>query len=67
MITLYSTNCPRCKILEQKLRQKNIDFQIESDMKNILNLGFRTSPILQIEDKYYEFGEAVKWVNAHED
>ena len=29
--------------------------------------GFMTVPVLQIDDKYYQFGEAVKVINELED
>ncbi len=64
MITLYSTGCPRCKILKEKLDQKNIEYIVESDKRKIVNMGFYSVPILQIDEKYYDFGEAIKWVNS---
>lgn len=66
MVTLYSTGCPRCKILEQKLQQKNIDFNIESDMQTIIDMGFRAAPILKVDENFYDFGGAIKWVNSYE-
>lgn len=65
IITLYSKDCPKCKILEQKLRQKNIPFGVSSNFDELIQLGFMTLPVLKIDQKYLDFGEAVKWVNAY--
>jgi glutaredoxin len=65
MITLYSTNCPRCKILEEKLQKKGIEFEVNSDVRELIDLGYRSAPILKIDNEFYDFGGAVKWVNAY--
>ena len=31
MITLYTIDCPKCKVLEKKLREKDIPFEINKD------------------------------------
>lgn len=67
-VFLYSTNCPKCKILETKLKQKNIDFSIknsEDDLQELFNEGFREMPVLEIDGKKYTFGDAVKLVNNY--
>ena len=65
MVTLFSTNCPKCKILENKLNQKNIDFVVSNDMQEIIDMGFMAAPVLKLNDSYYmNFGDAIKWVNG---
>ena len=63
MITLFSTNCPKCKILEKKLTQKNIPYTINYDIDEIIDKGYMTVPILKVDNNYMDFGLAVKWVN----
>lgn len=63
MITLFSTNCPKCKILEQKLNQKKIIFEISDNVQEIIDQGFMTAPVLKVNDTYMDFGQAVKWIN----
>lgn len=66
-ITLYSTGCPRCTVLKKKLEQKNIQFEVINDVDKMLALGFKTAPLLQIDDQQpMEFSEANKWVSAQE-
>lgn len=62
-IVLYTTHCPKCKVLESKLIEKNIDFQIEEDIEKLIDLGYMSAPILSVDGEVMEFGEAVKWVN----
>lgn len=66
MITLFSTNCPKCRVLEQKLNQKNISFNKNSDMNEVIEKGFMSAPILKIDDVYLDFTSAVKWVNGQD-
>lgn len=62
-IVLYTTHCPKCKVLESKLIEKNIDFQIEEDIEKLIDLGYMSAPILSVDGEVMEFSEAVKWVN----
>lgn len=62
MITLFSTGCPKCRILEQKLNQSNINYTISDDIQQVIDAGFMAAPVLKIDDKYYDFGSAVKLV-----
>lgn len=63
---LYSTDCPKCKILESKLKQKNVAFELvtgEEAVEAISNKGFMSAPLLEVDGENMEFGKAVKWVN----
>ena len=65
-VILYSSNCPKCKVLEAKLNQKNIDFSIknsEEDFQQLFDEGFREMPVLEVDGKKYTFGEAIQLVN----
>lgn len=64
MITLFSTNCPKCKVLEQKLKSANIDFTIQNDMQEIIDAGFATAPVLKVDNQYLDFKQAVDYINS---
>ena len=64
MVTLYSNDCPRCKILKKKLDEKGINYESCTDVNKILSLGITTVPMLRVEDKMMGFSEAVKWVST---
>ena len=66
MITLFSTNCPKCKVLEKKLNDKNIEYKIETDIDKMFELDITQVPMLMIDDKLYDFSKAVEWVNAYQ-
>lgn len=63
-MTLYSTGCPKCNVLKQKLNEKNIQFELSEDIERIKERGFRSVPVLEVEDNFLDFSEAIKWVNA---
>lgn len=62
MVTLFSTNCPKCRVLEQKLIAKNIDFVKESNIQEVIDKGFMSAPILKVDDTYYDFKQGVDWI-----
>lgn len=66
-IILYSTNCPKCKILEKKLTEKNIKFTKNNNVIEMLELGIDQVPVLSIDSEMLSFVEANKWINERED
>jgi phage anti-repressor protein len=66
MITLYSIGCRNCNILEERLRKNKIDFTISDDIGKLVDMGFQNAPILQINDQFIEYGEAMKKLKAYE-
>ena len=62
-VTLYSTGCPKCNVLEKKLAEKNIDFEVVSDVDIMQNKGFMTMPMLEVDGKTMDFGSSVRWIN----
>ena len=64
MIVLYTTGCPRCKILHQKLREKGVSFTIVDDVDIMLDKGFMPAPVLEVDGKEMSFPDAVSWVNS---
>lgn len=66
-MVLYTTHCPKCKVLEQKLAQKGVSYDICEDRETMEVLGFETVPMLDIGDKVLDFGEAVRYLNNLEE
>ena len=62
-ITLYSTHCPKCLVLEEKLQDKNIDYELVTDIDEMVKKGFQSAPVLEVDGKLMDFSEANKWVN----
>lgn len=61
-VTLYSTNCPKCKILETKLNKKGISYSIVTDVNTMLEKGFTQAPVLEVDGEVKEFRAANTWV-----
>lgn len=63
MVKLYSTHCPKCRVLETKLKQKNVQYEECNDVDEMLSKGLASAPYLEVDGKLLDFGKAVKWVN----
>lgn len=64
-VTLYSTNCPRCNVLAKKLEQKNIPYELCTDIDVMQNKGMMSAPNLEVDGEIFDFGNAVQWVNNY--
>ena len=63
IVTLYSTNCPRCVVLEKKLQNARINFSINNNIEEMLALGFLEAPMLEVDGELMGFIEGNKWAN----
>lgn len=63
MIILYTTHCPKCRVLEKKLEKANIQYKICEDTAIMSEKGFTSAPVLEVNDKPLTFKEAVDWIN----
>lgn len=61
-VVLHSTHCPKCKVLELKLKQKNINFEENNDVEIMVQKGFKSAPVLEVDGVVYNFKEAVDWI-----
>ena len=66
-VVLYSTHCPKCNVLETKLKQKNIQYQIVEDIDIMQTKNFMTLPQLEINGEIKDFKEAIDWINTFEE
>lgn len=62
-IILYSTHCPRCTVLERKLRDKGVIYTEENSVDKMLDLGIMEVPVLSVDGERMDFSSAVQWVN----
>lgn len=61
-IILFSSGCPKCKVLKQKLDSKNIEYEISEDFDELVQHNLQTVPVLKVNGEYYQFSEAVKLI-----
>ena len=66
-IILYSTNCPKCKVLIQKLNEKNIPYIICDDIDIMMTKGLTSVPVIEKYGSLMGFKEAMKWANDRKD
>ena len=59
---LYSTGCPKCKILKKKLDEKGIEYDEVNDVDAMLALNIDAVPVLIDGNNRMEFKEALDWV-----
>lgn len=62
-VILYSTGCPRCDVLKDKLTEKAVPFTENNSVDEMTALGITQVPVLSVNGNLYEFKEAVDWVN----
>lgn len=63
IVTLYSTGCPKCKVLKGKLETKGIIFQENNSIEEMQALGIEQVPVLKVDDRLLSFPEANDWIN----
>ena len=47
---LYSTNCPKCKVLKTKLDNSEYEYDIITDEEEMIKKGFTKVPILELDN-----------------
>lgn len=62
---LYSTDCPKCKILENQLKEKGIVFKKNEDVDEMLALGLKTAPSFKHNDQIMSFNEALMFIKNY--
>ena len=62
MVILYTTHCPKCTVLEKKLKMTNISYITNDNVSEMLSLGLTETPILKVDNKYMNFKEAITWI-----
>lgn len=63
MIKLYTTDCPKCKVLKKKLDEKGLSYVECADIDKMVSKGIMSVPVLEIEERLLQFSEAVEWAN----
>lgn len=63
-IIVYTVGCPKCKQLEKRLTQKNISFDVCTDVEEMKRLGISSAPYLSVNGELKSFAEAWKWLTS---
>jgi len=62
-IVLYSTGCPRCRVLEKKLDDAGIKYIRVEDVHLMIAKGMMAAPMLEVNEEIIDFARAIDWVN----
>lgn len=63
MIILYSTGCPKCKILKKLLENSSIEYVENNNEKEMESLGLNSLPAIKLEDnRVLNYQESVKYI-----
>lgn len=63
-VILYSTHCPRCEVLEEKLKIKGIKYIEENSVEVMQEKGITSVPVLEYNGELFDFINAVKLINS---
>ena len=63
-VILYSTHCPKCCVLEKKLKQKNISYDEVNDIEIMKEKGYLSVPVLEVDNVTMDFKMANDWINS---
>lgn len=59
---LYSTGCPRCNVLKKKLKDAGIEYEENNNVDEMLSLGIREVPVLDVNGNLLGFNKAIEWL-----
>jgi glutaredoxin len=65
VITVYTTHCPRCKILEKTLTSRGVDYVAVEDVDVIMARGFQMVPMMEVDGKVLDYKEAMFWIKEN--
>jgi len=64
MMKVYSTNCPKCRILVKKLSDSNLEYEVIENPDEIYlaseKYNIKEAPFAVIDDKVYNYVEALR-------
>ena len=63
-MVLYSTGCPLCKTLEQKMNQAGVSYIKVTDEEEMIKLGLQTVPSLYEDGRFLNFSEAMHLIDS---
>ena len=61
-ITLYTTGCPICEMLKEKLDQAGIEYTVNQDVEEMKALGITHVPVLQVGGALLDTRAALTYV-----
>lgn len=66
MVVLYTTGCPRCKILKKKLDEAGIEYTENNNVDEMLSLGISEVPVLKVNGELLNYNSSIEWLSNRE-
>lgn len=67
-VLVYTTHCPKCKILEKALDSKKIIYSVIEDVDEMIKLGITTVPQMSVDcGPRMDFKTAMMWIKENYD
>ncbi len=63
-IILYSTGCPQCDRLKERLDEYHIEYEVSDDILEMAFLGIKTVPVLSVDGQLLKMKDALVWVKG---
>ena len=60
----YSTGCPQCNVLKEKLKAANIDYIEVTDKDTIIAKGITKVPVLEVDGIQMALSAANEWIKS---
>lgn len=64
MATLYTTYCPKCKVLSKKLNDANVSYVVCDNVDVMASKGIMSAPMLEVDGNMFDFGSAISWISS---
>lgn len=61
-VILFSTGCPQCNVLKEKLKAANIDYIEVTDKDTIIAKGITKVPVLEVDGIQMALSAANEWI-----
>lgn len=61
-IVLYSTGCPRCKILKKKLDDCGTKYTLVEDVELMISKRIMSAPMIEVNGETMDFAKAMMWI-----
>ena len=65
-VTVYTTHCPKCNIIEKKLKAADIQFSEVTDTDVMLSKGYTHVPQIEVDNLLVDFAMMNKLLNEYE-
>lgn len=64
-VILYTTHCLKCRVLETKLKSKNINYVEETDETIMRKKNIEFLPMLEVDGNLMDFATANVFINNY--